>query len=354
MKESVLEVVRCPVTGKRLAIERVDERNNNEILRGALRVEGEDLLYPIDLGVPNLSPDASFQHGVDDGGRKQTNTTFSYKWSVFDDFGFHDKIPDGQEGNLDYWNATFSDTQRIFKRKALFRPGDMGPGKNVLDVGCGTGRLVNLTRQSGATVFGVDISEGVYKAFERVGREENVHIVRGDLLHLPFPDGTFDAAYCIGVIQHCGDAAKGVTSICRTLGSGGKFALNCYGKGMFTYEFVDAWIRKRTIAMDIEGQRRFSRRLAKFDQFFFKFGAPGRFVHQVLNTQIHLKPSEHHIYDWYSPTFAAHFTPKEVLGWFRANGMKIEDAVPPIHNSSYSDLIRTIRHQPMNVLGVKP
>src|SRR5262245_66620204 len=65
-------------------------------------------------------------------------------------------------------------------------------GDDVLDACCGTGDLAIAARARGATVVGLDFSE---RMLERARRKDPaVDWVRGDMLALPFGDGSFDAA----------------------------------------------------------------------------------------------------------------------------------------------------------------
>jgi len=68
----------------------------------------------------------------------------------------------------------------------------VGPGSRCLDVCCGTGDVAQALARRGAAVVGLDASAGMLAvARERVGEE--IALVRGDALRMPFPDDTFDA-----------------------------------------------------------------------------------------------------------------------------------------------------------------
>ncbi len=71
----------------------------------------------------------------------------------------------------------------------------LGPGKRVLDVPAGTGRLSVALATTGATVVGVDISANMLgvAASKRSGGAGRVHFTQGSGTQLPFRDNTFDA-----------------------------------------------------------------------------------------------------------------------------------------------------------------
>ncbi|HEY0948260.1 MAG TPA: class I SAM-dependent methyltransferase [Candidatus Paceibacterota bacterium] len=67
----------------------------------------------------------------------------------------------------------------------------LGPlrARTILDVGCGSGRLVRLLQQKGAIASGIDLSDGMASR----GRAAGVPITTGSMLDLPYEDESFDA-----------------------------------------------------------------------------------------------------------------------------------------------------------------
>lgn len=64
-------------------------------------------------------------------------------------------------------------------------------GASVLDIGCGTGELVAAYAEVGASVAGVDLSDGMLAiARERLGGAADLR--SADATELPFPDNRFD------------------------------------------------------------------------------------------------------------------------------------------------------------------
>jgi ubiquinone/menaquinone biosynthesis C-methylase UbiE len=79
----------------------------------------------------------------------------------------------------------------------------LAPGACVLDIGCGIGRyLVPLVR-NGFSVVGADLSRQALTLLD-----PNYSRVVADIQQLPFPDHTFDAITCYGVLQHLERAGR--------------------------------------------------------------------------------------------------------------------------------------------------
>lgn len=102
------------------------------------------------------------------------------------------------------------------------------PGMRILDVGCGTGTAeVNLARLrlSQLDLVGVDISVARVSDALTATRYMNatVGFAAADACNLPFPDASFDATFCVAVLQHIGEVSKALAECARVTKPGGKF-----------------------------------------------------------------------------------------------------------------------------------
>jgi demethylmenaquinone methyltransferase / 2-methoxy-6-polyprenyl-1,4-benzoquinol methylase len=99
--------------------------------------------------------------------------------------------------------------------RATVRPGD-----RVLDACCGTGDLALEAQRAGGNVTGLDFSE---RMLERARRKSTaVEWVRGNVLALPFPDGSFDAVTVGFGIRNVEDLEAGLRELARVLRPGGR------------------------------------------------------------------------------------------------------------------------------------
>ena len=107
---------------------------------------------------------------------------------------------------------------RRLAAQAAVRPGD-----RVLDAACGTGDLAIADRKAGAArVTGLDFSE---KMLERARRKADLEWIRGDMLALPFAEGTFDAATVGFGVRNVADLELALRELRRVLKPGGRLAI---------------------------------------------------------------------------------------------------------------------------------
>jgi demethylmenaquinone methyltransferase/2-methoxy-6-polyprenyl-1,4-benzoquinol methylase len=97
------------------------------------------------------------------------------------------------------------------------------PGDRVLDACCGTGDLAVAARRRGGDVVGLDFSE---RMLERArGKDAAIEWVHGDVLALPFADGSFDAVTVGFGVRNVDDLDAGLRELRRVLRAGGRLGI---------------------------------------------------------------------------------------------------------------------------------
>jgi demethylmenaquinone methyltransferase/2-methoxy-6-polyprenyl-1,4-benzoquinol methylase len=108
---------------------------------------------------------------------------------------------------------------RRLAASAVVRPGD-----RVLDAACGTGDFAVADHRAGALeVTGLDFSP---RMLERARRKApGLRFVEGDMLALPFDDGSFDAATVGFGVRNVSDLELALRELRRVVRPGGRLAI---------------------------------------------------------------------------------------------------------------------------------
>jgi SAM-dependent methyltransferase len=103
--------------------------------------------------------------------------------------------------------------------------------KTVLELGCGNASLLlHLLPWNPAQVTGVDLGSSVSAAEENMRGTgyKNYRIIQADVT--AFSNGGFDLVYCIGVLHHLKNPAKGFGSVLANVKPGGRFHCWVYAR----------------------------------------------------------------------------------------------------------------------------
>jgi len=102
--------------------------------------------------------------------------------------------------------------------------------KEVIDIGCGSGRFTKQAALLGAKVaFGTDLGESVGVAFKLTKDLENICIVQADIYHMPFKN-RFDLGYSIGVLHHLPQPEDGFRQLRSIIKPKGRLLIWVYSR----------------------------------------------------------------------------------------------------------------------------
>lgn len=156
------------------------------------------------------------------------------------------QLPDGVDRGLwDYlhdpgiarrYDETLSETPLFRADVSFVREHCPGPA-SLIDLGCGTGRLLVSLAQEGWWVLGVDLSAEMLAVAQQRAREAclSVSLLRANLVHLDVvADATFDHAACLfstlGMIVGGENRQRVLAQIHRIVRPGGRLILHVHNR----------------------------------------------------------------------------------------------------------------------------
>lgn len=217
--------------------------------------------YPVVAGIPDLRVRPDRYLDLEEDRRK------ARELAALDHLGFEELVEA-------YWSRTpevpaelaarYARTARAGTRRGeavLDRLGVPGPGDRVLDVGCGTGGLVEAAARRGAAAVGVDVALRWLVVARRRLDEAGLtaRLVAADGAVLPFPSASFDLTTCIETLEHTADQRGLLQSCLLSVGPGGtgylvtanRFSLapeptvGLWGVGYLPRSWATAYVRRR-------------------------------------------------------------------------------------------------------------
>lgn len=200
-------------------------------------------------------------------------------------------------------------------------------GKEVLELGCGTGELANSLALCGAKVVAVDFSSSAIKKAKelshRLGMEKNVKFYEKNILTLgedDFADGEklaggkkftgekkFDAVIALGSLHHTINAKKGFEVAAYCLKNKGIIVIGLYNKYSRVRHRVKRFVIWTFCGADIEKRIAFGEK-----HFGYNKG----------------KTSKAWAADKYGQTHESYHSISEVLKWFKENEINFAASKP--------------------------
>lgn len=343
MKSSLLDKLADPVGRKPLTLQ-------GSLDTGTLRA-ADGASYPILAGIPRFVL-------TSDAGQTQTSQAFGFKWKKRDTYDSPAAKAAAATWYLEKYDfASLDEWAAYFDRR-----------ESVLDIGSGSGFSSSLflasPRWTGHAMWvGVDISEAIDVAKERLVEVANTHFVQGDALQLPFRDGSFDTIFSEGVLHHTPSTRSAILEAARVLATGGEACVYVYKKKAPIREFTDDYVREQIAPLSDEEAWDAMRSLTALGQALAEMHATvdvkvdvpllgikagkqdvQRLVYWNVaklfwNEALAFEENVHINFDWYRPRYAHRQTEAQVRQWCEEAGLDIRR----LHDSEAGYTVRAVK-----------
>ena len=139
--------------------------------------------------------------------------------------------------DVDRFNRWATTYDRHWMQRIIFNPiqravldvaeEQVGRPGAILDVGCGTGKLLKSARSRfpDARLVGVDAAEEMVKYAQSTTPAGTIEFRQAIAEALPFPNGSFDLVFSTMTFHHWQDQARGAAEVARVLTPGGRWLL---------------------------------------------------------------------------------------------------------------------------------
>lgn len=122
-------------------------------------------------------------------------------------------------------------------------------GGTALEVGCGTGLVMQRVAGFAAHVTGIDVSPGMLAR----ARERGLDVREGSATALPFPDASFDVVYSFKVLAHVSPVEPALAEMARVTRPGGHIVFDAYNRDSLRFLVKRVFGPRRTSKAFDEG-----------------------------------------------------------------------------------------------------
>jgi SAM-dependent methyltransferase len=123
----------------------------------------------------------------------------------------------------------------------------VGEGKDLLEVGCGTGLVLQRVARFARSAKGMDLSPGMLAR----AKERGLDVVEGSATSLPFSDASFDVVYSFKVLAHVSELDVALREMARVVRPGGYLVYDCYNRNSMRYA-IKRWFGPRATSTSFD------------------------------------------------------------------------------------------------------
>jgi ubiquinone/menaquinone biosynthesis C-methylase UbiE len=329
MRAKLTDLLVDPLTHQPLKLQILKQEGDN-VIEGNL--VGESAKYPITNGIPRFVL-------TKDRDQRQTSDSFAFKWKLVNTYS-----STARNETFRSWLIKRYGFRNVEEMRSYFSNRRM-----ILDAGCGSGFSSSqwLTPSNPSQWIGVDISEAIDVAQEKLGALPNTHFIQADISQMPFRKCSFDTIFAEGSLHHTPSTEGALKALAPLLGLGGEFLFYVYRKKAPIREFTDDYVRSVFSSMPPELAWEKMRPLTRLgeslaglkDEFEVREDVPElgikagrypiqRFIYLYFaklfwNDAISFEENHHVNFDWYHPRYAHRQTEEQVRSWCTESQLRI-------------------------------
>ncbi|NWF56619.1 MAG: methyltransferase domain-containing protein [Syntrophaceae bacterium] len=155
-----------------------------------------------------------------------------------------------------------------------------GPGQFILDAGCGTGVFTLDMISCGARIIGLDLSFSMIRRARKKAGDSCLRVISADILHLPFPENSFDKTVSITALEFIPDGQKAIKELFRVTRKDGAVVVA-------TLNSQSPWAERRR-EEGRQGHPLFSKAIFRSPQELLSIGP----AEGVFRTAVHFKKED--------------------------------------------------------------
>jgi len=331
LKQKLINFLVCPTCRKSVDV-KIRKKQGSEILEGSIKCRECSDNFKITKGIPRFVVDKTKDF-------VRTKEAFSVKWRK------HHKNHQEKDW-IDFQRKWFLDR---YGWKTVENFNKFLDSKHmILDAGTGIGNSAKfLSTNKNSEIFALDSSDSIDFAYEKYGKLSNIHFLQADLRQLPFKRKFFDYIYSDQVLHHTKNTGTSFKYLTKFLTNSGHISIYVYNKKAPIREYVDDFIRKKTINMSVNECTEFSKDMAYLGRSLAKLKKKITIPRAIplLGVKAGTYDVQRFIYwhflkcfwdesdnfersigvnfDWYYPKYAFRHTSSEVRKWYKDAKIKI-------------------------------
>lgn len=275
--------------------------------------------------------------------KRKTNTSKSFrdKWNKNPKLVFAESLKENSE--IYNWILNRNGFKNAKELKKYLKN-----KKNILDAGCGNGRVTALLSNYSppdTQIIGIDLTSA-HIAKKNLKKIKNIKIIKKDLLGNLNSLRTFDFIYCQEVLHHTKYPKKAFLNLCRLLNKNGEIAIYVYKKKAPVREHVDDLIRDQISNLSYNKAMKVCKQITDLGKMLSKKNTKikvpdvdileikkgtydlQRFIYYFFmkcywNDNLSQKANMAINYDWYHPQICCRYTVEDVRKWFKSANLKV-------------------------------